>query len=325
MSRADVVRELLNRLLSKDWSMSDEEELGWGYAMGLLAAATYADDPVAAALAEIRQAVPGEWRVRIAATHDDHEAHVTNTLICESDDLTLVAYRGTTTFGADLSEDRMAATILGWLDNITSALGRSDYQAAYHWRALATLDDVRRAVAAARERKARVFMSGHSAGGVIALMAARDLTQEFHRVHRVFTYGSPMPGTADFEFSIANVPVTRFELGDDPVPWFPGQYSHVRAPGVAMVGELAGGLFRGTPLPLSWRPVGRLRYLHPPGSAIDPSDRRTPDGYGLTTGESKHLIERRLKTRGRLRDSVKDHHIAAYLAALRALTAQGPR
>ena len=83
-----------------------------------------------------------------------------------------------------------------------------------------------------------LWITGHSLGGALALLAAWLLKRRFVAVHQIYTYGAPMIGNQkasdafNREFSGA---IFRYVSGRDPVPKLPGlslvanEFTHVES------------------------------------------------------------------------------------------------
>lgn len=69
-----------------------------------------------------------------------------------------------------------------------------------------------------------LWVTGHSLGGALALLAAWLLKRKFVNVHQVVTFGAPMVGNADVSAALNREfggKVTRYVNGPDPVPLLP--------------------------------------------------------------------------------------------------------
>ncbi|WP_170113330.1 lipase family protein [Ahniella affigens] len=76
---------------------------------------------------------------------------------------------------------------------------------------------------------ARLFITGHSLGGAMAVLAAASL-QNFFGTITCYTFGAPRVGDRGFARMLANVAMFRYELGDDLVTRVPPRafgYQHV--------------------------------------------------------------------------------------------------
>ncbi len=93
-----------------------------------------------------------------------------------------------------------------------------------------------------------LWVTGHSLGGALALLAAWLLKRQFVNVHQVVTFGGPMVGNAEVSAAIDREfggKVTRYVNGPDPVPLMPmmslltNDYAHCHAVKVLGGGEAA--------------------------------------------------------------------------------------
>ena len=69
-----------------------------------------------------------------------------------------------------------------------------------------------------------LWVTGHSLGGALALLAAWLLKRKFVNVHQVVTFGAPMVGNADVSAALNREfggKITRYVNGPDPVPLLP--------------------------------------------------------------------------------------------------------
>jgi hypothetical protein len=119
-----------------------------------------------------------------------------------------------------------------------------------------------------KERDRPLWVTGHSLGGALALLAAWLFRRKFVAVHQVVTFGAPMVGNAEAAAAFAReLPgkVVRYVNPPDPVPLLPmmslvsTEYAHcdrLMALGAAeaanlvsylreAVGDVAGGLLAG--------------------------------------------------------------------------------
>jgi hypothetical protein len=93
-------------------------------------------------------------------------------------------------------------------------------------RALADIwDPVYEAVAAERKQRDRpLWLTGHSLGGALALLASWRFKRKFVPVHQVYTFGAPMVGNDDaakaFEVELPDR-IFRYVNSPDPVPLLP--------------------------------------------------------------------------------------------------------
>lgn len=158
----------------------------------------------------------------------------TQVYVATNDDHIVVAFRGTE---APTSIDGLKDWLLTDAGNLLiqpeGDLG-TDFAAAgvgARWhagfmKALACIwDPLLQAVQTERKRKDRpIWLTGHSLGGALALLAAWRFKRKFIPVHQVYTFGAPMVGNEvtaqaiDQEFPNR---IFRFINNQDPVPRLP--------------------------------------------------------------------------------------------------------
>lgn len=187
----DLILNLLNQRPREDWSWNFEPA----------AEGESAVNAVALCNASLLTYSPQAQVQRFLANWKFEESRIlrgfsTQGFVARRDDIVIVAFRGTEPINAD-----------DWLSDVN-----------YHQR---TLDDdvpgllhggfanalgagvseqMRDAVASlAAEEKTRLFITGHSLGGALAVLAAALLHFHFHRrIAGVFTYGQPRVGNPAF-------------------------------------------------------------------------------------------------------------------------------
>jgi predicted lipase len=81
------------------------------------------------------------------------------------------------------------------------------------------------AVVAEREKKDRpIWLTGHSLGGALALLAAWLFRRKFIAIHQIYTFGGPMIGNKDAIQALDKEyagKIFRYVNGPDPVPQLP--------------------------------------------------------------------------------------------------------
>ena len=165
--------------------------------------------------------------------------------------------------------------------------------ARFHRGFMSALDEIWQPMHAAvdeayRNHKRPVWVTGHSLGGAIALLAAWRLHQRFLPVHRICTFGAPMVGnqaTAEaYHREFPNRIVRYVDLGDM-VPKLPAtslfsnQYGHVQRE-----------IVLGDNLASSNQLLAATEHMNTETDGIDPS---TADGLwnDLHSGISAHLMD----------------------------------
>ena len=78
------------------------------------------------------------------------------------------------------------------------------------------------------ERGRPLVFTGHSLGGAMALAAAALLVRRCFDVRALVTFGAPRVGGPKLRRVLANVRVTQYRNGNDPVSDVPWPYQHVR-------------------------------------------------------------------------------------------------
>jgi hypothetical protein len=158
----------------------------------------------------------------------------TQAYVGSNDDHIVVAFRGTesptTIDGLKdwLLTDAMNLLILpeGDLgtDFVAAGVGAKFHQG--FMKALADIwDPMSEAVVAERKKNDRpLWLTGHSLGGALALLAAWRFKRKFVPVHQVYTFGAPMIGnelaSAAFDKELSER-VFRYINGADPIPKLP--------------------------------------------------------------------------------------------------------
>jgi hypothetical protein len=158
----------------------------------------------------------------------------TQVYIATNDDHIVVAFRGTESPSSmDGLKDILLTDAANLLIQPQGDLG-TDFAAAgvaARWhdgfmRALASVwDPLLEAVQAERQRNDRpVWITGHSLGGALALLAAWRFKRKVIPIHQIYTYGGPMVGNEEVAAAIdRELPdrVFRYVNDQDPVPQLP--------------------------------------------------------------------------------------------------------
>jgi fermentation-respiration switch protein FrsA (DUF1100 family) len=189
----------------------------------------------------------------------------------------IIAFRGTIGLGAGLTG------YLDWLNNFQSARVSDELLGNVHfgfhnalfdravsdnaWEALWRIMLRLRAEHALDGKK--IYVTGHSKGGALALFAAARLKKEFGiNTTAVYTFESPRAGTIDFaqRYNALGIPTFRFENRGDVVPLLPPEADE--APILAAL--------RLPALAVSWWDpyvaVGRLGFIDWKGSLSFPPE-----------------------------------------------------
>ena len=116
----------------------------------------------------------------------------------------------------------------------------------------------------------KVYVTGHSKGGALAMLAALKLrVDQLLPVTEVDTFGAPRVGSTDFaaRYAAQNIAGIRYENQDDMVPHVPmDQQELALLPLLQRVITLSGNQ------PGNYVSVGTLRYITDEGGIVSPAD-----------------------------------------------------
>lgn len=158
----------------------------------------------------------------------------------------------------------------------------------------------------------KLYVTGHSLGGALALIATRALNSD--NVAACYTFGSPRVGDIEFDAAI-KVPIYRIVNAADAVPHLPPTWSlelAVLLAGLIPVPYLRGAMVRFLKRFVGYRHHGDMRYLT--ACRDDFSDLRliaNPDFIDKTQWMLHRLI-------GNLRAGLTDHAVEQYRRKLEA-------
>lgn len=219
----------------------------------------------------------------------------------DSDKMAVLAFRGTETVPDDIKTDLNARFYTR--DGVKVHDG-------FHQAFLQVESDVRKAVQSLPNHK--LYITGHSLGGALALIATRALNMD--NIAACYTFGSPRVGSLEFDSAI-KVPIYRVVNAADAVPRVPPTWSIELIIFLARfipIPYLRGGVVRILNNFVGYRHHGDMRYLT--GCKEDFSD--------LTLISNPDLIDRARWMLQRLADDwragVCDHSIDLYCAKLEA-------
>lgn len=141
--------------------------------------------------------------------------------VASDKDQVILSFRGTET-KIDTFEN-MVSSVMQWLRNFNFAqTAKQGYRV--HSGFENELNSVYRSIAhMVRDHGAtrkKLLVTGHSAGGALATLAARRLREDGIAVEGAYVFASPRVGDRSFAESY-NVPLYRFEYQDDIVPHVP--------------------------------------------------------------------------------------------------------
>jgi triacylglycerol lipase len=160
------------------------------------------------------------WRSRQLALFrnmkvDEFPLTATNGLIAAGHGATIIAFTGT-----DPLE------LANWLTNFNLGPRARELHAGFEAGVDAVWREISDAVRARAADEQTVFLTGHSLGGALAVIAAERLTSKLHIMPAgVYTFGMPRVGSADFAASYNGSGLGertyRFVYGVDVVPTVP--------------------------------------------------------------------------------------------------------
>ena len=118
----------------------------------------------------------------------------------------------------------------------------------------------------------KVYVTGHSKGGALAMLAAVKLKAAKLTVTQVTTFGAPRVGGADFAKKYAGIDAIRYENDQDLVPHVPlNALELTLAPLLRRVIDI-----QGSPQG-DFTSVGKLRYVDSDGEIVSPADAAAED------------------------------------------------
>jgi hypothetical protein len=208
----------------------------------------------------------------------------------------LVAFRGTLPYSSgDQQNSQEMLSIEDWINDANARpaadpdLGsvHGGFEAAFQavWPGL--MQQIKAWQAAGKLGAAPVvYVTGHSKGGALAMLAAVKLKAAKLPVTEVVTFGAPRVGGADFAAKYAGIDGIRYEDEDDLVPHVPLNGLELSlAPLLRRVIDL-----QGSPSG-DFVSVGKLRYIDADGNIQTPADASAEDGLEKSRlGEFAPLI-----------------------------------
>jgi len=227
----------------------------------------------------------GEGYGVVGATSDKSDGNRDSGFVWHSADELIVAFRGTLPDVADSADtSKQVLSIEDWLNDadyspqVDPKLGQvhAGFKGAFDqvwpglqqqivaWQKAGTLKPV-----------TKVYLTGHSKGGALAMLAALTLASEkLMPVTEVVTFGSPRVGGPDFaaKYTAAGINGLRYENYQDLVPHVPMNSLELDlAPLLRRVLSL-----KGQPSG-DYVSVGKLRYIDSDGSIEAPADAAAED------------------------------------------------
>jgi hypothetical protein len=157
-----------------------------------------------------------------------------------------------------------------------------------------------------------LYVTGHSQGGAIAVLATKLLEREGHRVLGTVTFGAPRAGDQRFVNSL-NTDILRVEYASDPIPWVPPRVPLVSLAMLkGIIKLMAPGslkdfsermLARGLQGGMDYRTAGNLLYI-------------TANREWIKTQTKQEEVKRFMRLFIAGRDIINDHWIETYMSAL---------
>lgn len=100
---------------------------------------------------------------------------------------TIVAFAGTD-----------PVVLANWISDFDAHIGPAQTADGYRIAAAAVADQVKRAISAPALANNKIFVTGHSLGGALAALSAREIVSSGAAVTAVYTFGMPRAGSPDF-------------------------------------------------------------------------------------------------------------------------------
>lgn len=228
---------------------------------------------------------PGEGYGVVGASSDKSDGNRDAGFVWHSVDELIVAFRGTLPDVANSADtSKQVLSIEDWMNDadyspqVDPKLGQvhAGFKGAFDqvWPALQQ-QIVAWQKAGKLKAGTKVYVTGHSKGGALAMLAALTLTGEkLAPVTEVVTFGSPRVGGPDFaaKYAAAGINGVRYENYQDLVPHVPLNTLELSlAPLLRKVISL-----KGQPNG-DYTSVGKLRYIDSDGSLSTPTDAAAED------------------------------------------------
>ena len=253
----------------------------------LIKASAYAYDinktgPVTDATLPALLGEQGEAYGVVSAATDSQDGNRDAGYVWHSGDELIVAFRGTLPYSADDQDTSKEMTFIqDWL-NDANARPKADpdlgtvhggFEQAFQavWPGL--MQQIKTWQAEGKLSAApKVYVTGHSKGGALAMLAAVKLKAAKLPVTEVTTFGAPRVGGADFAKRYAGIDAIRYENDQDLVPHVPlNALELALAPLLRRVIDI-----QGAPQG-DFTSVGKLRYVDSDGSVVSPADAAAED------------------------------------------------
>ena len=247
------------------------------YAYGIDKTGPIADAKLPALLGE-----QGEGYGVASAATDTQDGNRDAGYLWHSGDELIVAFRGTLPYSAGEQDTSKEMTFIeDWLNDANARPAADADLGAVHggfeqafqavWPAM--MQQIKTWQAAGKLGPSpKVYVTGHSKGGALAMLAAVKLKAAKLPVTEVETFGAPRVGGADFAKRFAGIPAIRYENDQDLVPHVPLNGLELSlAPLLQRVIDIQGAPEG------NFVSVGQLRYIDPDGSIVSPGDAAAED------------------------------------------------
>ena len=225
---------------------------------------------------------PGEGYGVASAATDTQDGDRDAGYVWRSGDELIVAFRGTLPYSAGEQDTSKEMTFIqDWLNDANARpaadpdLGsvHSGFEQAFQavWPAL--MQQISAWQKAGKlSANPKVYVTGHSKGGALAMLAAVKLKAAKLPVTEVTTFGAPRVGGADFAKRYAGIDAIRYEDYQDLVPHVPlNALELALAPLLRRVIDI-----QGAPQG-DFVSVGKLRYVDSDGNIVSPADAAAED------------------------------------------------
>jgi len=224
----------------------------------------------------------GEGYGVASAATDTQDGNRDAGYVWHSGDELIVAFRGTLPYSSgDQQTSQEMLSIEDWINDANARpaadpdLGavHGGFEAAFQsvWPGL--MQQIKSWQTAGKlSTNPKVYVTGHSKGGALAMLAAVKLKDAKLPVTQVITFGAPRVGGADFAAKYAGIDGIRYENEDDLVPHVPLNGLELSlAPLLRRVIDL-----QGSPKG-DFVSVGKLRYIDSDGNIQTPADAAAED------------------------------------------------
>lgn len=165
------------------------------------------------------------WSCGANCDPDIYDVHIctgktTKTIVAKWDGLCVVAFEGTSDYGAMITDSKFFKTYTGW-DGCPGCRVHSGFLS--EWRSLqGCIEDT--LVKARCQARAQLGITGHSLGGGVSSIAMMDLAEKGWRIAEAYNFGSPRVGNKKFATTLTSKFAGRFFRVThrmDPIPHVP--------------------------------------------------------------------------------------------------------